>query len=60
MSASFINDPKHWRERAEQARILADQMNDPQSKQAMLRIAADYERLAERAEERAKRPPQSK
>jgi hypothetical protein len=54
MPASFINDPGHWRRRAEEARTIAEQMNDPHSKEAMLRIAKDYERLAERAEQRAK------
>jgi len=53
MPTSHINDPEHWRSRAEEARTLADQMNDETSKQMMLRIAADYERLAERAEEQA-------
>jgi hypothetical protein len=43
MAASFINDAEHWRERAEEARTLADQMNDENSKQTMLRIAADYD-----------------
>jgi hypothetical protein len=54
MPASFINDPEHWRQRAEEARAIADQMNDPQAKEAMLKIAEDYERLGERAERRAK------
>ena len=54
MPISFINDPKHWLKRAEEARTMADSMNDLQSKEAMLRIAQDYERLAKRAEERAK------
>jgi hypothetical protein len=53
MPTSFINDPEHWRNRAEEARTLADQMSDEASKQTMLRIAADYERLAERAALRA-------
>jgi hypothetical protein len=38
-----INDPKHWRERAEEARTVADQVADDKSKQSMLRIAKDYE-----------------
>jgi hypothetical protein len=59
MPASFINDPGHWRQRAEEARSIAEQMNDPQSKEAMLRIARDYEHLAERAERRAKGSGQS-
>ena len=50
---SFLNDPRHWRERAEEARSRADQISEPQSKNAMLRIAHDYEVLAERAEARA-------
>jgi hypothetical protein len=33
---------------------IAEQMSDLQSKDAMLRIAKDYERLAERAEQRGK------
>src|SRR5262249_37363140 len=50
---SFLNDPRHWRDRAAEARTRADQLDDPQSKSAMLRIADDYELLAERAEARA-------
>ena len=42
MGTSFINDPEHWRNRAAEARTLADQMNDEPSKEMMLRIAADY------------------
>jgi hypothetical protein len=57
---SAVNDPGHWRRRAKEMRALADDMKDEKSKQRMFRIADDYERLAKRAEERAKRPPQSK
>ena len=31
-----INDPKHWRARAEEARILANQMNDSEAKCTLL------------------------
>ena len=50
---SHINDPKHWRYRAEEARAMAESMTDPEAKQLMLNVAADYERLAKRAEERS-------
>jgi hypothetical protein len=53
MISHFINEPDHWRARSEEVRNLANQMNDPESKDAMLRIADDYERLANRAENRA-------
>jgi hypothetical protein len=45
----FINDPAHWRERAQEARALANQISDPHAKTAMLRIGDEYERLAKRA-----------
>jgi len=49
-----INDPKHWRERAEAVRTLAKEISDEKSKQSMLRTANDYEELARRAERRLK------
>jgi DNA mismatch repair ATPase MutS len=56
-----INDPKHWRRRAKEARALAEQIADPEAKRTMLKNADDYERLAQRAQERAAgRLPQSK
>jgi hypothetical protein len=41
---SLLDNPAHWQERAEEARSIAEQMSDPDSKQMMLRIAEDYER----------------
>ena len=56
MPASFINDPEHWRARAEEMRRLAEDMKDAATKEMMLRIARDYENLAVRAEERSRSP----
>ena len=42
MPASLINDPKHWRDRAKEASAIADEMKDPDAKQAMLGIARNY------------------
>jgi len=55
-SPSYINDPNHWRDRAEEVRKLAEHMTDPESKRAMVRIAEDYEQLAQRAAKRAGSP----
>jgi hypothetical protein len=54
MVPTVINDAKHWRDRAQEARLLAAQIANAVFKEAMLRIATDYDRLAQRAEERAK------
>jgi rubrerythrin len=58
--ASFSDDPHHWRIRAEQARTHADQLTDQKSKEMMIEIADSYDRLAKRAQERAKSGSQSK
>lgn len=55
MPSHVFDDPKHWRQRAEQARGLAEQMGDAASREMMLQIAKDYEQLAEQAEQRAKK-----
>src|SRR5262249_3829851 len=61
MSLYSINDPKHWLDRAKEARALAEQMDDSEAKRTMLKNADDYERLAQRAQERrAGRWPQSR
>ena len=54
-SHSILDEPKHWLERAEEARSIADQLSDPESRRMMLRIAEDYERLANHARRRASR-----
>jgi uncharacterized protein YjbJ (UPF0337 family) len=46
------SDPEHWRKRAEDARALTRLMSDPVSKEAMIEIANNYDRLAARAVER--------
>jgi hypothetical protein len=54
MLTHILDDPDHWHGRAKEARALAEQMSDPAAKAAMLRIAGDYERIAQHAEQRAK------
>jgi len=49
----FIDDPQYWHERADQTRKLANGLRTKEAKTAMLRIAADYERLARRAEQQS-------
>ena len=44
--SSFVNDPEYWRRLSDKRRALASPMKDEKSKQLMLEIAEDFERLA--------------
>jgi hypothetical protein len=45
-----VNDPSHWRQRAEEARQLATRLEDAFAKKTLREIAQSYEKLAELAE----------
>jgi hypothetical protein len=47
-----LYDPQPWRRRAEELRTVAEGMKTAQARAVLLRIAADYDLLAERAEAR--------
>jgi hypothetical protein len=49
-----MHDPDHWRRRADEARSVAVQMTGVESKNAVLEIAAEYDKLCRRVEDRAK------
>jgi hypothetical protein len=53
MSMSAINDPKHWHDRGAEMRVLSETMNDIDARATMLRLADDYDKLADRAALRA-------
>ena len=55
------NDPQHWRERVAKMRELARTMADPNAAILMIDLAAEYDKLAERADIRIDggKPPRS-
>ncbi len=55
MTHQSINDAKHWRDRAAEMRELSDAIKDAEAQRIMLTLANDYDRLAERAEDRTAR-----
>ena len=52
MSHPYINEPKYWRERAEEARSIAKLLNDQEAKRQLFAIAARYYRLADHIKQR--------
>jgi hypothetical protein len=53
MSAEASDPVQRWRALADEARMIAGQMTDPQARLILLTIARGYDRLAERAAARA-------
>jgi hypothetical protein len=51
------DDPTHWRQQAQEARAMAVELDDPESKKTMLEIAEAYERLAVLAERKLASKP---
>ena len=49
---AWTYDPKHWCDRAHEMRSIANRLKNPQAKAKMLRVAADYENIAQTAIER--------
>jgi hypothetical protein len=52
---SHLDDPAYWRDRAEQVRALADGIINQRARDSILAIAAEYELIANGAQERARR-----
>ena len=55
MTLQGLNDAKHWRDRAAEMRVLSGEMKDFEAQTLMLKLANDYDTLADRAEDRAAR-----
>lgn len=47
-----IDTPKHWRDRAEEMRILSGLMHEAKTAVIMIHLAEDYDKMADRAEKR--------
>jgi hypothetical protein len=57
--SGLVDNVEYWRGRAEETRTIAESMEDEASKNIMLGIAKDYDRMAERAEQRLNRRKKS-
>jgi hypothetical protein len=53
LSGILMSNSRYWRKRAERLRRVAAETTESESKQALLKLAEGYERLAQRADERA-------
>jgi hypothetical protein len=55
MAIQGIYDAKHWRDRAAEMRVLSGEIKDFEARTLMLKLANDYDKIADRAEDRAER-----
>ena len=52
MLQDFVNDPSHWRKRAEETRDLAKRVNDDAARKRLSDLAKEFERIAMSVEDR--------
>ena len=55
MALQNIYDASHWRDRAAEMRVLSDEMKNLEAQTLMVKLANEYDKLADRADERATR-----
>jgi hypothetical protein len=48
----LLDNADHWRKRADEALVNADQLHEPAARAMMLDIVAGYQKLAQRAKRR--------
>ena len=53
---SHLDDPEYWRNRVQEIRALLEQVSSLEARDQVLKMAEDYELLAERAAQRRKQP----
>jgi molecular chaperone GrpE (heat shock protein) len=51
-STTTFNNVELWRERAKEMRLLAERVDEGPTRERFLQIAAEFDHLAERAEQR--------
>ena len=51
LTMGFVTDPEHWRVQAEDMRLTASSLKDPDAKARLLKIAEGYEELSRLTEE---------
>jgi hypothetical protein len=59
IAVGLVKNVQYWRTRSEQTRASAAKMPDAKSREAILRVANLYERMAERAERMAQQKGQA-
>ena len=52
----IADDPAHWQKRADEIRKLAETLSDANAREAFIKLAAEYDKLAQRAANRTQKP----
>jgi hypothetical protein len=55
MLEDFVDDPNHWRKRAEETRALAKRVSDDAARKRLTEMAREFDRIALRVEDRMNR-----